>query len=53
MGGGARGLEDFLVEFKEGGRQVMAYRMGPETPIAGSVILNERRYQQIVLGKRS
>ncbi len=52
MGGGARGLEDFLVEFKEGGRQVMAYRMGPETPIAGSVILNEGRYQQIVLGER-
>ncbi len=51
-GGGHSELEDFLVEFKEGGRQVMAYRMGPETPIAGSVILNEGRYQQIVLGER-
>jgi uncharacterized protein YndB with AHSA1/START domain len=53
MGGGARSeMEDFLVEFKEGGRQVMQYRMGPESPIAGSVILNEGRYQQIVLGER-
>ena len=52
MGGNARELEDFLVEFKEGGRQVMQYRMGPQSPIAGSVILNEGRYQQIVLGER-
>ena len=53
MGGGAHSeLEDFLVEFKEGGRQVLSYRMGPGTPIAGSVILNEGRYQQIVLGER-
>ncbi|MFZ0394089.1 MAG: SRPBCC domain-containing protein [Terracidiphilus sp.] len=52
MGGGSRELEDFLVEFKEGGRQVAKYRMGPESPIAGSVILNEGRYQQIVLGER-
>ena len=52
MGGNARELEDFLVEFKEGGRQVMSYRMGPQSPIAGSVILNEGRYQQIVLGER-
>ena len=53
MGGGARSeLEDFLVEFREGGRQLMKYRMGPDSPIAGSVILNEGRYQQIVLGER-
>lgn len=45
-------LEDFLVEFREGGRQVAQYRMAPGTPIAGSVILNEGRYQQIVLGER-
>lgn len=51
-GGRYSELEDFLVEFKEGGRQVIKYRMGPETPIAGSEILNEGRYQQIVLGER-
>lgn len=51
-GGRFSELEDFLVEFREGGRQVVQYRMGPGTPIAGSVILNEGRYQQIVMGER-
>jgi len=53
MGGGQHSeLEDFLCEFREGGRQVLQYRMGPNTPIAGSVILNEGRFQEIVLGER-
>jgi uncharacterized protein YndB with AHSA1/START domain len=45
-------LIDFGVEFREGGRQIMKYKMGPDTPIAGAVITNEGHYQQIVMGER-
>ena len=39
-------------EFQEGGKQVLKYKMGPETPIAGAVITNEGWFQQIVPGER-
>lgn len=53
MGGNEHSeLVDFLCEFREGGRQVLKYKMGPQTPIAGSVITNEARFQQIVVGER-
>ena len=45
-------LLEFACEFREGGKQVVKYKMGPETPIAGEVITNEGRFQQIVLGER-
>jgi uncharacterized protein YndB with AHSA1/START domain len=45
-------LLEFACEFKEGGKQVMKYKMGPETPIAGETLTNEGRFQQIVLGER-
>jgi len=53
MGGGEHSeLIEFTCEFREGGRQVMKYQMGPGSPIAGEVIANEGRFQQIVLGER-
>lgn len=45
-------LIDFLCEFREGGKQILQYRMAPGTPIAGDIITNEARFQQIVMGER-
>lgn len=53
MGGGEHSeLIDFVCEFREGGIQLLKYKMGPETPIAGAVITNEERFQHIVAGER-
>jgi uncharacterized protein YndB with AHSA1/START domain len=45
-------LLEFACEFREGGKQVVKYRMGPGTPIPGEVITNEGRFQQIVMSER-
>jgi uncharacterized protein YndB with AHSA1/START domain len=45
-------LLEFGCEFREDGRQVLKYRMGPETPIPGALITNEGRFLQIVPGER-
>jgi uncharacterized protein YndB with AHSA1/START domain len=45
-------LLEFDCEFRLGGRLVLKYQMGPETPIAGAVITNEGRFQNIVPGER-
>jgi uncharacterized protein YndB with AHSA1/START domain len=45
-------LLEFACEFREGGNQVLKYKMGPQTPIPGGVITNEGRFQQIVPGER-
>ncbi len=53
MGGGRHSeLIEFTCEFREGGAQVLKYKMGPQTPIAGAVIVNEARFQQIVPDER-
>lgn len=53
MGGGEHSeLFEFGCEFREGGTQVLRYEMGPNTPIAGAVITNEGRFQQIVPDER-
>ena len=53
MGGGEHSeLLEFHSEFREGGIQILKYRMGPETPIAGAVITNEGRFQHVVSGER-
>jgi uncharacterized protein YndB with AHSA1/START domain len=53
MGGGEHSeLLEFHCEFREGGKQVLKYKMGPETPIAGAVITNEAWFQHIVLDER-
>lgn len=48
MSGGHSELIDFQCEFKEGGQQIIQYRMLPGTPIAGAIITNAGRFQQIV-----
>ena len=45
-------LIEFSHDFQEGGQQFMRYKMGPSTPIAGAIITNEVRFQQIVPGER-
>ena len=53
MGAGEHSeLLEFTCDFREGGRQVLKYRMGPKTPIAGAVITNEARFQHIVPDER-
>ncbi len=51
-GGGHSELVEFQSDFVEGGRQLLKYKMGPETPIAGAVITNEARFQLIIPGQR-
>ena len=51
-GGSQSELFEFHCEFREGGKQILKYKMGPETPIAGAVITNEARFQHIVPGER-
>lgn len=51
-GGSQSELFEFRCEFREGGRQVLKYKMGPETPIPGEVITNEAWFQQIVADER-
>jgi uncharacterized protein YndB with AHSA1/START domain len=48
MSGGHSELIGFQCEFKEGGQQIIQYRMLPGTPIAGAIITNAGRFQQIV-----
>ena len=52
--GAGRQLElvEFRHEFVEGGLQTLKYKMSPESPVAGAVITNEVRFQQIVLDER-
>lgn len=53
MGGGRHSeLVEFACDFREGGTQLLKYKMGPQTPIAGAVIANEARFQQIVADER-
>lgn len=51
-GGSSSDLFDFQCDFVEGGKQLVKYRMGPDTPIAGAVITNEGRFQHIIAGER-
>jgi uncharacterized protein YndB with AHSA1/START domain len=43
---------DFQCDFREGGLQVLKYRMGPESPIPGVVISNEARFACIAPDER-
>jgi uncharacterized protein YndB with AHSA1/START domain len=45
-------LVNFTMDFTEGGRQLLVYRMGAGTPIAGTVITNEARFQEIAPNNR-
>ncbi len=53
MAGGSHSeLFEFRSDFQEGGTQILKYKMGPDTPIAGTVITNDGRFQHIVPGER-
>ena len=53
MGGGDHSdLLEFALDFREGGKQLLKYKMKPGTPIAGVVILNEGLFEQIVKDER-
>lgn len=53
MGSGRHSeLIEFQCDFGDGGKQLLKYRMGPETPIANAVITNEGRFQYIVTNER-
>jgi uncharacterized protein YndB with AHSA1/START domain len=41
-------LVEFTMDFTEGGKQHLVYRMKEGTPVAGMVIDNEARFQEIV-----
>lgn len=51
-GGDHSRLTDFHCDFREGGIQLLTYKMGPQTPIAGAVLTSEQRFQQIVPDER-
>lgn len=50
--GNSSEMIDFQCDFVEGGRQLVQYKMSPDTPIAGAVITNEGRFQYIVPDER-
>jgi len=53
MAGGSHSeLLEFRCEFLEGGKQILQYKMGADSPITGAVITNEGRFQHIVSGER-
>ncbi|MGH9563480.1 MAG: SRPBCC domain-containing protein [Terracidiphilus sp.] len=53
MGGGKHSdLVEFNCDFREGGRQLLQYKMRPGTPIAGEVITNEGQFKHIVADER-
>ncbi len=51
-GGRHSELFEFRCDFVEGGEQILKYKMGPETPIAGAIITNKGRFQHILPRER-
>lgn len=45
-------LQKFELDFRVGGTETLVYRLGPQTPVAGMVITNQARYQDIVPEQR-
>lgn len=43
---------EFQCDVREGGSQVVRYRMGPQSPLPGVVITNEGRFQCVVPDER-
>lgn len=53
MGGGSHSdLVEFHCDCREGGGQLLRYKMRPGTPIAGETITNEARFTHIVPDER-
>jgi uncharacterized protein YndB with AHSA1/START domain len=47
-----RDLEAFDMDFREGGVERMASRMGEQTPFPGAILANDGRFEDIVPGRR-
>ena len=45
-------LEEFTLDFRVGGTQILRYRLGPGTPVAGMTINNHAQYQEIQPDRR-
>jgi len=45
-------VEEFTVDFREGGSELLRYRFGEGTPFPGVELRNEGRYQDIVPNER-
>jgi len=45
-------VEEFTMDFREGGGEMMRYRFGAGTPFPGVELTNEGRYQDIVPNER-
>ena len=45
-------LQEFTSDFRVGGTQILRYRLGPGTPVAGMTIHNESRFQEIQPNQR-
>src|SRR5580700_4228325 len=45
-------LQHFELDFRVGGTERLTYRLGAGTPVAGMIITNEGRYQDIVPERR-
>jgi uncharacterized protein YndB with AHSA1/START domain len=49
---GGNSVETFEMDFRPGGSEILAYRMGPTSPMPGALITNQEVFQDIVEGKR-
>lgn len=45
-------IETFEMDFRPGGSETLAYRMGPKSPFPGALITNREVFQDIVEAKR-
>ena len=45
-------VEEFVMDFRVGGAELLRYRLGPDTPFPGVAIINESLYQDIVINQR-
>ena len=50
--GGSHALEEFTMDFREGGADLLRYRLGDDTPLPGVEIRNAGRYEDIVPNER-
>ncbi len=52
FGGGPHRLEHHELDFKVGGRERAQMKLGPGTPVAGKICVNEAVYEDIVSSRR-
>ena len=45
-------LQEFTSDFRVGGTQMLRYKLGPKTPVAGMTIVNQARFQEIQPNRR-